>query len=71
VVPGVLGLERIYTMTGEEARLVPLLDSLVAAHFPPMRSCAARNCARSWCSDATTRADSPRSASGAPCVRAM
>jgi tetratricopeptide (TPR) repeat protein len=29
VVPGVLGLERIYTMTGEEARLVPLLDSLL------------------------------------------
>lgn len=29
VVPGVLGLERVYTMTGEEARLVPLLDSLI------------------------------------------
>lgn len=26
---GVLGLERVYTMTGDEVRLVPLLDSLI------------------------------------------
>lgn len=29
IAQGVLGLERVYTMTGDEARLVPLLDSLV------------------------------------------
>lgn len=29
VVPGVLGLERVYSMTGDESLLVPLLDSLI------------------------------------------
>lgn len=29
VVPGVLGLERVYTMTGDEELLVPLVDSLI------------------------------------------
>jgi tetratricopeptide (TPR) repeat protein len=33
VLPGVLGLERVYTMMGDEVELLPILDSLIP-HFP-------------------------------------